>query len=138
VEAKVLIFVVEDEELIREVLQDTLEDAGFAVLSATSGEQAIEILDAKGEYFRALVTDVNLGGSKTSGWKVAEHARQINDRLPILYMTGGSAHDWDAKRVSNSELLTKPFAGAQLVKAVSQLLNPAPPPERETRPPGVS
>src|SRR5205085_12462017 len=90
VEVKVLIFVVEDDELVQDLLKDTLEDAGFAVSLATSGEQAIKMLDAKGEYFRALVTDINLGPSQTSGWDVAQRARQINDQLPVLYITGGS------------------------------------------------
>jgi hypothetical protein len=38
-------------------------------------------------------------------------------------MTGASAHDWGSKGVPNSVLLTKPFANAQVVTAVSQLLN---------------
>jgi DNA-binding response OmpR family regulator len=120
---KVLIFVVEDEESIQEILKDALEDAGFAVSSAASGEEAIKMLDAKGEYFRALVTDVNLGPSTTTGWEVAKHSRGLNDQLPVVYITGDSAHEWGSKGVPNSVLLTKPFASAQLVTAVSQLLN---------------
>lgn len=38
-------------------------------------------------------------------------------------MTGASADDWPSMGVPNSILLTKPFAPAQLVTAVSQLLN---------------
>ncbi len=60
-EMKVLIFVVDDEELIQEFLKDTLEDAGFAVSAATSGEETIKMLDTQGERFRALVTDVESG-----------------------------------------------------------------------------
>jgi DNA-binding response OmpR family regulator len=52
VETKVLIFVVEDEILIQQLLQDVLEEAGFAVTAATRAEEAIEILDAKGADFR--------------------------------------------------------------------------------------
>ena len=121
-ELKVLIFVVEDEEAIQEVLRDALEDAGFAVSAATNGEQAIKMLDADGEDFRALVTDVNLG-STTTGWDVAKHAREINDLLPVVYITAASGHEWGSKGVPNSVLLTKPFAGAQAVTAVSQLIN---------------
>jgi DNA-binding response OmpR family regulator len=122
VEMKVLIFVVDDEELIQEFLKDTLEDAGFAVSAATSGEETIKMLDTQGELFRALVTDVNLGTSLT-GWDVAKHARKLNDQLPIVYITGDSAHEWGSKGVPNSVLLIKPFAGGQLVTALSQLLN---------------
>jgi DNA-binding NtrC family response regulator len=123
VETKVLVFVVEDEVAIQDVLQDALEDAGFAVSTASSGEDAIQQLDAHGADFRALITDVNLGSHKLTGWDVAKHAREINDQLPVVYMTGASAHDWGSKGVPNSVLLTKPFANAQVVTAVSQLLN---------------
>lgn len=122
-ETKVLVFVVEDEVAIQDVLQAALEDAGFAVSTASSGEDAIQQLDANGADFRALITDVNLGSHKLTGWDVAKHAREINDQLPVVYMTGASAHDWGSKGVPNSVLLTKPFANAQVVTAVSQLLN---------------
>jgi len=123
VETKVLIFVVEDETLIRQLLQDVLEEAGFAVTAATNPEEAIQILDAKGAEFRALVTDVNLGRSKLTGWDVAKHARKINDQIPVVYVTSADGHEWGINGVPNSVLLTKPFANAQVVTAVSQLLN---------------
>ena len=122
-ETKVLIFVVEDEHLLHAVLEETLEDAGYAVTIATSAEEAMKMLDVKGADFRALLTDVNLGSDKLTGWDVAKHAREINDQIPVVYMTGASAHDWASKGVPNSVLINKPFANAQIVTAVSQLLN---------------
>ena len=50
-------------------------------------------------------------------------AREIDPAFPIVYMTGAAADDWPSKGVPNSILLNKPFAPAQLVTAVSQLLN---------------
>jgi DNA-binding NtrC family response regulator len=98
-ETNVLIFVVEDEISIQEVLQDALEDAGFAVSVASSAADAIKKLDAEGADFRALITDVNLGSSKLTGWDVAKHARETNDQIPVVYMTGASAHDWGSRGV---------------------------------------
>ena len=72
---------------------------------------------------RALVTDINLGKDKMDGWAVARHARENEPDMPVVYMTGDSADDWASKGVPNSILLTKPFAPAQLVTAISQLLN---------------
>jgi CheY-like chemotaxis protein len=123
VETKVLIFVVEDDPLVQDVLQGALEDAGFAVTAAKGAQEALKMLDAVGANFRALITDVNLGSHELTGWEVAKHAREINDQIPIVYMTGASAHDWGSKGVPNSVLLTKPFANGQVVTAVSQLLN---------------
>jgi hypothetical protein len=49
--------------------------------------------------------------------------RQIDPAFPIVYMTGAAADDWASEGVPNNILLKKPFAPAQLVTAVSQLLN---------------
>ena len=78
----------------------------------------------KGKY-RALVTDINLVG-RIDGWEVARRAREIDPAFPILYITGADADRWPSHGVPNSVLLTKPFAPAQLVTAVSQLLNGGP------------
>jgi CheY-like chemotaxis protein len=72
--------------------------------------------------YRALVTDINLKGRMNS-WEVAKQARQLDPTFPIVYMTGAAANDWASHGVPNSLLLEKPFAPAQIVTAVSQLLN---------------
>ena len=124
----VVILVVEDDQLIQGVIEEALTDGGFEIALASSGEQAIELLDAEQPEFRALVTDINLGRGVRDGWAVARYARENKPDLPIVYMTGDSADEWPSKGVPNSILLTKPFAPAQLVTAVSQLLNTATPP----------
>jgi len=68
------------------------------------------------------VTDINLKG-KMDGWEVAQHAREIEPEFPIVYMSGAAATDWTAKGVPNSIMLAEPFAPAQLLTAVSNLLN---------------
>jgi DNA-binding NtrC family response regulator len=120
----VLVFVVDDEAAIQNVLQDALEEGGFVVATASSAEQAIAMLNAEGMAYNALVTDVNLGGRLT-GWDIATRARELLPDMPVVYMTGGAANEWAAHGVPNSILLTKPFAPAQLITAVSQLLNKA-------------
>ena len=122
--SSVLVFVVEDEELIRYVLEDGLTGGGFAVSMASTGEEAMAMLDAEGASYSALITDVNLSGTLL-GWDVARRAREINNKLPVIYISGGSAHEWASKGVPNSQLVTKPFAVAQVVAAVSQLINAA-------------
>ena len=72
--------------------------------------------------YRALITDINLA-DKLTGWDVARHAREINNKLPVIYMTGASAHEWASKGVPNSLLVPKPFAAAQVVTAVAHLIN---------------
>jgi DNA-binding response OmpR family regulator len=76
--------------------------------------------------YRALVTDVVLKG-RLNGWEVAAQPREVDPRLPVVYMSGAHADEWASKGVPNSIMLTKPFAPAQLVTAVSQLLDDVPP-----------
>jgi DNA-binding response OmpR family regulator len=122
----VTILVVEDDQLIQAMVEEALSDGGFASALTASGEEAITLLqDDKSEY-QAVVTDINLLG-KLDGWEVGRSAREIDPTMPIIYMTGIHGEEWASKGVPNSLLLVKPFAPAQIVTAISQLLNAAPP-----------
>jgi CheY-like chemotaxis protein len=120
-----VIMVVEDDQAIQSVVEETLSDGGFDLTIASSGEEAVTLLRGNRHHYRALVTDINLLGSM-DGWEVARNAREIDPAFPIIYMTGAAADEWPSQGVPNSILLTKPFAPAQLVTAVSQLLNSPP------------
>ena len=122
-----VILVVEDDQLIQGVVEESLADGGFEIVIASSGENAVELLDASEGKYRALVTDINLGRGSIDGWGVARHGREIDPNFPVVYMSGKDADDWASKGVPNSIMLAKPFAPAQLVTAVSQLLNARPP-----------
>jgi DNA-binding response OmpR family regulator len=118
------LLLVEDDPLILEMLTETLQESGFTIEAATTAEEAIRMLDAEEIKFSALITDVNLPGELT-GWNVAGRAREIDEELPVIYITGGAAHDWASNGVPKSILLVKPFATAQVITAVSQLVNAA-------------
>ena len=117
-----VILVVEDDHAIQSVVEEALTDGGFEPAIAASGEEAVTLLKGGLTKYRALVTDINLRGTM-GGWEVAKVAREIDPEFPIVYMTGASADQYASHGVPNSILLTKPFAPAQLVTAVSQLLN---------------
>ena len=117
-----VVLVVEDDAPVQTIVEEALTDGGFEPAIAASGEEAVTLLKGiKGKY-RALVTDIQLRGVM-DGWEVAKRAREIDPEFPIVYVTGGNAAEWPSRGVPNSILLTKPFAPAQLVTAVSQLLN---------------
>lgn len=122
-ENSIVILVVEDELMIQSVVQEALEEGGFEIVIASSGEEAARLLAKDAKRFRALLTDVNLGRDRMDGWDVGRLAREADPAFPVVYMTGDSAADWAAHGVPNSLLITKPFAPAQIVSAVTQLLN---------------
>ena len=117
-----IVLVIEDDDSIQTVVEDALSDAGFEPAIAPSGEEAVTLLKGMKNTYRALVTDITLRG-KIDGWEVAHQARQIDPEFPIVYISGKSAAEWPSRGVPNSIMLPKPFAPAQLVTAIANLLN---------------
>ena len=116
------VLVVEDDQLIQSVVEEALSDGGFVLNIAVSGEEALTLLSGTNSGYRALITDITLGGT-IDGWQVAKHARELDPAFPVIYITGGNTGQWAVEGVPYSVLLIKPFAPAQLVTAVSQVLN---------------
>lgn len=103
---------------------DALEDGGYGVVEASNGEDAVALLAERAEAFLGLVTDVRLGKG-IDGWEVARRARELRAGLPVVYLTAESAEDWAAYGVPKSILVQKPYAPAQLLAAISTLINDA-------------
>lgn len=117
-----VILVVEDEYDLQGIIEEALIEGGFETDILSSGEEALTLFRGKLKNYKALVTDVGLKGRLT-GWEVASQFREADPGFPIVYMSGARADEWPSKGVPNSIMLTKPFAPAQLVTAISQLLN---------------
>lgn len=113
---------VEDEILIQGALLAALEEAGFSVLVADGGEQALAVLAAEFQSLHGLITDVDLGGG-FDGWQVARAARKSVIGLPVIYVSAASEHEWAARGVPNSLMIAKPFVSAQVVRGISSLLS---------------
>lgn len=121
----VLVLVIEDDPAVQVNLDQALCEEGYEPALAASGEEAVTLLKGRKLPYRVLVTDINLLG-RIDGWQVAKQARELDPNFPVVYMTGAAADQWPVHGVPNSILLTKPFAPAQLVTAISNLLNAAP------------
>ncbi len=126
------ILVVDDDKQIVRLLQTYLQDAGFAVLTAYDGENALHIL--RRERPDLMVLDIQL--PERDGWEITRLAR-ADERLaaiPILMLT---ARVQDTDKILGLELgaddyLTKPFNPREVVARVRAILrrtqNPAPAP----------
>ncbi|MEO8921767.1 MAG: PAS domain S-box protein [Caldimonas sp.] len=116
------VLLVEDDAEVREVIRRFLETLGCVVSVATSGEQALLVLDP-GQRFDLLVTDIALG----AGIRGTELAARTAARLPeiaVLLMSGFSAELLDADRDAPPawELLRKPCTREELGKAIVRVL----------------
>jgi CheY-like chemotaxis protein len=119
-----IVLLVEDEPLILLVAQDALEAGGYTVLPAQLAHEALSFLDERAAELSGLVTDVRLPGGP-DGWEIARRARELRPDLPIVYTTGDSAGEWPAQGVPKSVVVQKPYAGAQLLTALSTLVTAA-------------
>jgi len=120
--SQIVLLLAEDEPLLRMAAGDLLEDGGYTIVLAASGTEAMTALEAKHDELSGLVTDIRLGNGP-DGWAIAHRARELNPQIAVVYTTADSGTDWPANGVPKSVLLEKPFADAQLVTAISTLLN---------------
>src|SRR3954452_21992717 len=121
-----VVLVVEDEDLIQTVVEEALAEGGFATDVVASGGEALTLFKGGVKNYKAVVTDVGLKG-RLNGWEVAAQIRETDPAFPVIYMSGAHADDWASKGVPNGIILAKPFAPAQVVMAIAQLLNSVPP-----------
>src|SRR4051812_48920497 len=113
------ILVVEDEWLVRELVVEELRGAGFEVLEAETGAEAMARFEQQDPDL--LMTDIRLPGGM-DGWEIAERCRFAKPRLPVIYAT---AYCPQTRMVRGALLLHKPFRAAQILSAIEQLTRAA-------------
>jgi len=112
------ILVVEDEERVRNVLNDILTDAGHEVEIANDGIKGIEFFGQK--EFDLVFTD--LGMPVMSGWQVAEKIKGINKKVPVALITGWNVELKESEMKENyvDLIIKKPFAVNQVLRLVQE------------------
>jgi CheY-like chemotaxis protein len=115
--SKPTVLVVEDEALLRIIVTEELQDAGFEVLEAEDGHRALEILTSHREV-NLLFTDIRMPGA-LSGWDVAEQARREHPDLPVIYATGYSEDP--LRVVPGGRFFKKPYRASAILEAVRDL-----------------
>jgi two-component system cell cycle response regulator CpdR len=125
-EHNVKLLLVEDEALIALTLEEVLGEAGFGLDVVHNGRDGEAALQRSAAEYKCLITDVRLPIDGPNGFELGQLARRLSPDIAIIYMSGDAAIEWKANGVPKSIMLQKPFAVAQLVTAVSNLLNDAP------------
>jgi DNA-binding NtrC family response regulator len=107
------VLVVDDEPVVLQVFEQSLPMRGFAVTSARTAEQALEIAASK--QFACLLTDKNLPGM--SGLALVERFRELQPDCACVLMTGyaSTASAVEALRLGANDYLEKPFDDLELV-----------------------
>jgi CheY-like chemotaxis protein len=117
-----LLLVVEDDPDVRTYVVETLREAGYAVLEAKNGDEALSLLETTSRKPDLLVTDVVMPGM--NGRQLAEAALKRWPGLKVLYMTGYSRNAivHQGRLDPGVELLQKPLTSEQISRAVRQIL----------------
>jgi len=116
------LLVAEDDDAARSVVQRRLQRAGYHVLVAPDGRQALQLLEADNCHVDLVVSDVIMPG--LSGSKLAARIRELHPRMPVLFMSGYTADAIDDLGALSSDgvLISKPFSGQLLLSQISELL----------------
>ncbi len=117
-EDAVKILIADDAKDIRELLQLMLEDAGYQVVTAVNGKEAVDKID---DSISLVILDVMM--PKISGIDACARIRTITD-IPVLFLTAKSAESdmVEGFEAGGDDYLTKPFSSTELLLRVKALL----------------
>ncbi len=111
------VLIVDDDTAVREVTAEWLSEAGFTVIEAASGHDALERL-TQTQNIDFLVSDVAMPGM--SGTVLAETALRLRPDLRIILITG-FAESLTSQDLRRASLLRKPFARSELIAEIGRL-----------------
>jgi DNA-binding NtrC family response regulator len=114
------ILLVEDDCHLLEIIHDILLDQDYRVTKATSGEEAIELLETNG--FDLVITDLIMG--RTNGISVLKTVKELNQETQVIIMTGTIDINFviEALRLNASDYLLKPFDLNNLLDRIASCL----------------
>jgi DNA-binding response OmpR family regulator len=113
------ILVAEDDEIVRSLVVVCLEDAGFDVLDAPNGVEALHLI-GEPDRIDLLVTDINM--PDPNGIAVAIRAQGTYPDMKVLFMSGESDKLALSGLKAGYRFLPKPFTVPRLLAAVDALL----------------
>ena len=114
------ILVVEDEEGVRTILKDILEDGGYKVEVAPNGKKGIKLFQEK--KFNLVFTDLGMPGM--SGWQVAEEIKKMNGKTKVALVTGWEVdlNNNELKKCGVDLVINKPFQMNQILGSVKEMM----------------
>ena len=119
------VLVVEDDALVRAIARRTLAEAGFSVLDAEDGQQALAIV-ARQEAIDVVLTDVAM--PVFGGRELAQRLSHLRPGLPIIFMSGYTDDDLARRGLLDAGIpfLEKPFSPEDLARMVQDILQAGP------------
>jgi CheY-like chemotaxis protein len=119
------VLVVDDEQTVRMLVTDVLEELGYIAIDAVDGKSGLQILESKRQ-IDLLITDVGLPGGM-NGRQLADAGTTLRPDLKVLFITGyaENAVIGDGHLKPGMHVLTKPFGMDALANRITSILNSA-------------
>ncbi len=117
------VLVVDDEAVVRDLARQALEDAGYRVLTATSGEEALEVYRSRGWEVDTVILDLGMPGM---GGKACLKALREQDPAARVLVSTGYASDDEAREVERlgaAGFVPKPYRLSDLLARVAKALS---------------
>ena len=123
------ILVVEDDPLVRTIACRTLTDAGFDVVEASDGGQALSLM-AGHEQIDVVLSDLAMPG--LGGRELAQRLSEIRPGLPVVFMSGYTDDDLTRRGLLDAGIpyLEKPFSPETLARMIREIVNSLTPSSR--------
>ena len=117
------ILLVDDDSAVRSVARIALEKAGYVVIEASAGEEALAAVAARNTSVALLVADVVM--PRMSGKELARRLRELSPKARVLYISGYTANVISHHGILEADLnfLQKPFSATELLTVVREILD---------------
>jgi CheY-like chemotaxis protein len=117
------ILVVEDDTGLRNIVTHVLESCGFNVISAASGDSALEYWGERKDQIELVLTDVAMPGM--TGWELTERLHRERPELKVIFMTahGGELKGRGKSLVKGINFVPKPYQVLKLARTVRDRLD---------------
>jgi DNA-binding response OmpR family regulator len=114
------LLLVEDDDALRFIVKDNLEQNNYQVDVAENGQEAIDLFEKK--QYHLIILDVML--PKIDGFKVAEHIRKTDENIPIIFLTARSMTEdkITGLTIGGDDYIPKPFSMEELLLKIKIFL----------------
>jgi CheY-like chemotaxis protein len=117
------LLLVEDNDTLRNLLQRTLQGAGFSVLSASDGVEALRLCQQHDGAINLTVSDIVM--PQLNGLQMTEQIRAARPKMKFLFITGFADEFPELRELikNGGDVLEKPFLPSELIGKVEKILN---------------
>ncbi len=113
--ARLVVLVVEDEPLVRAMVVDALEDEGFGVVEAPTGDHALKVLKARDD-IDVVLTDVDMPGS-VDGFQLARICRTMFPQIVVIIVSGGVRSGFTGL-APDARFVPKPYTADLIIRMI--------------------